>query len=514
MTTSSDARRTGVLAPIERIVDALVDPRRRERAAIVVLAAYALAWWCYAVIAKSSQDLHFDMGEMVAVSREHVLGTAKHPPMGAWLVGLWFGVFPLADWAYYLFAVLVATAGLWIAWRLAADYLDPDKRVIGLALLTLVPLYNFQALKFNANSVLIPLWALTTWLFLRSFETRNLGLAAFAGLAAAAAMLGKYWSIVLLAGLALAALADPRRAGYFRSGAPWVTVAFGAIALVPHTMWLVLNDFPPMHYSTASHALASRWDALLSSLTYLGGGLAYLAAPIVLVLLMRPSLSAIGDTLWPADLSRRTVLLAFALPLVLPIPLAVAASASIPPIWAMSAMTLVPVVLLSSPLFTVSRAATVRIVALAVVVPLLMIVASPLIAVDIHRNGLPNDAARYRLLAEAIDRAWRDTSSTPLRVVASNTNLVNGVLPYLPGRPSTYEMYVPTITPWVDDIRIAREGMAIVCRADDAPCNATAKTLADRFGGGRTVEVDLSRPYFGIAGPAVRYRILTLPPTR
>src|SRR5262245_11597960 len=113
MTASPAVPRTRLLAWFEPLVEALVDPRRRERTAIIVLAGYAVAWWCYAIIAKSSQDLHFDMGEMVAVSREHVLGTAKHPPLGAWLVGLWFGAFPLADWAYYLLSVLVATAGLW-----------------------------------------------------------------------------------------------------------------------------------------------------------------------------------------------------------------------------------------------------------------------------------------------------------------------------------------------------------------------------------------------------------------
>src|SRR4029078_4572397 len=160
----------------------------------------------------------------------------------SWLVGLWLAVFPLSDWAYYLFAMVVAAVGLWIAWRLSLDYLDGDKPAGGLALLTLVPLYNFHALKFNANTVLIPFWAATTWWFLRSFETRNLGYAALAGLAPAAAMLGKYCTVVLLAGLVIAVLADPRRGAYFRSAAPWVTVAFGAVALMPHLVWLVLND--------------------------------------------------------------------------------------------------------------------------------------------------------------------------------------------------------------------------------------------------------------------------------
>ena len=109
-------------------------------------------------------------------------GTPKHPPLGAWLVGAWFRVFPLADWAYYLFAMVLATLALWVAWRVSERYLDGEKRVVGLLLLTLMPFFNFHALKFNANTVLIPLWAATTWCFLRSYETRRARWAALAGL--------------------------------------------------------------------------------------------------------------------------------------------------------------------------------------------------------------------------------------------------------------------------------------------------------------------------------------------
>src|SRR5262249_30978387 len=155
---------------------------------------YAALWTLYGVLAKGSQDLHFDMGELVAWSRELAFGYPKHPPFAAWVVGAWFNVFPLTDWAYYLLAIVNATIGLWIAWTISARFLEGEKRVAGLALLSLVSFYNFLALKFNANSVLIPLWAATTWWFLISFETRNIGFAALAGLAAGAAMLGKYWS--------------------------------------------------------------------------------------------------------------------------------------------------------------------------------------------------------------------------------------------------------------------------------------------------------------------------------
>ena len=97
--------------------------------------------------------------------------------------------------------MLMPAIALWIVWRLSADYLDIEKRIFGLALLTLMPFFNFHALKFNVNTVLMPLWAATTFWFLRSYKTRNALYAALAGIGAAGCMLGKYWSVFLIAGL-------------------------------------------------------------------------------------------------------------------------------------------------------------------------------------------------------------------------------------------------------------------------------------------------------------------------
>jgi 4-amino-4-deoxy-L-arabinose transferase-like glycosyltransferase len=501
---------TRMLAPVERLLDALTDPARRERAAAWLLIGYGAVWSLYGVLAKGSQDIHFDMGEMVAWSREAGIGTPKHPPLAAWLVRVWFSTFPLADWSYYVFAMVLASFALWIAWRLFEPYLDGEKRVVGLVLLTFVPFFNFHALKYNANTVLVPLWALATWCFLRAFETRGALWAAFAGLAAAAAMLGKYWSIFLLAGLGLAALADPRRGAYFRSTAPYVTIAFGALALAPHVVWIAANDFAPFAYAVAAHP-ATRESAIMSGIGFLLGALGYFATPTILALAAaRSSLRAIVDTLWPAEPSRRLVLIAFVAPLVLPAVVAAAAKVEIVSIWAMGAATLLPVVLLSSPLVTVPRADAVRLLALALAFPILMVLAAPVIAIVIHREGVPHYATHYRLLAAAVDKIWREATDKPMRFVGSDTNVVNGVAFYLRDRPSTLEINEPRVTPWADEASVARAGIALVCPEPEAACmenlNARARGLPRHA-------VTLSRRHFGVADAAVRYVIVIVPPS-
>jgi hypothetical protein len=502
--------------PFERIFAALIDPAKSERTMLILLACYAAVWSLYGSIAKASQDLHFDIGEMFAWSHQIGLSAPTHPPLGAWLTRAWFAVMPRQDWAFYLFGIVLATAALWIAWRLAGRYLTPEKRVLGLALLTLLPFYNFHALKYNASSVLTPFWAATTWWFLLSFETRRAGFAALAGLAAGAAMLGKYWSIFLLAGLGLAALSDPRRGRYFRSSTPWLTIAAGAAVLAPHVFWIATHGFTTVDFAFTSHATTVA-HAAVGSLYFLLSVLGYIAVPIALsALASMPSLAAIKDTLWPAAggpavVTRRMILIAFAAPLILAALVAVVARADLDPLWSMSGMTLLPVVLFSSPLVHVRRATAVAILALAMIAPLAFLAASPVIALVIHRHGVTNYASHYRLIAQALEQAWRAQTDQPLRIIGGNRPVVDGSNFYFADPPATFVVTEPMRTPWVNEARIARDGIAVVCPRAEPPCVKELNALVANHDG-KTTDITLARRFFGSSDPPVDYQIAIIPP--
>jgi 4-amino-4-deoxy-L-arabinose transferase-like glycosyltransferase len=500
-----------VLGPLDRLAAALVDPSRRERTAVQLLIGYVAVWTLYGVLAKGSQDVHFDMGEAVAWSREPAFGYSKHPPLSAWVVRAWFTMFPLADWAYYLLAMVLAGLALWIAWMLSARWLEGEKRAAGLALLTLVPFFNFHALKFNANTVLIPLWAATTLWFLRSFEARDPLSAALAGVAAAAAMLGKYWSIVLLGGLAIAALGDPRRSAYFRSPAPWVTAAAGLLVLAPHVAWLFSHHFEPFGYAVGLHQAAGFSASAADATKFLVGAMAYVAVPVILgSIAMQPSLAALFDTLWPTSADRRFAAVAFWAPFAIAVSGALAAKMLITSLWTMSMFTLLPVVLMSSPRLVMPRKALVRLLAITTTFPIVMALAAPAVAFFIHRNGVPGHGSHYRLLAEAVEQAWRETSRAPLALVGSDVNLASGMAFYLPVRVTTLNVLDRRTSQAAD--RINEQGIALVCASEETDCMNAVAALASRLSRGKRSEIELARNYLGVAGKPERYSIITVPP--
>src|SRR2546425_13042651 len=118
------------------------------------------------------------MAEMVVWTREFALGYQKHPPLLAYILWGWFKIFPLADWAYLLLAVVTVSAGIFFAVGLCAEWIGREKLAAGPFLLAAIPLYNFLGLKFDQNSVLIPLWGLAMWAVVRALDTRHVAWAA------------------------------------------------------------------------------------------------------------------------------------------------------------------------------------------------------------------------------------------------------------------------------------------------------------------------------------------------
>lgn len=496
----------------ERIVEALVDPKRSNRTVFILLVGYAAVWCLYAVVAKSGQDIHFDMGEMFAWSQQAGLSTPKHPPLGGWLVRLWFDFFPRQDWAYYLFALTLPAIALWLSWLVSLRFMPRENCIFGLALLSLVPFYNLLAIKFNADSVLTPVWAFATYAFVRSYQTRSIGWSVLAGTAAAAGMLGKYWSIILLAGLGIAAFAGRQRPQYFASRAPLVTLAVGTVLITPHVVWLMANHFRTFGYATEMHS-TTLWPGVSSTVTFIFGGIAYALVPILIgVWLARPDRAAILGTLLPSDPDRRFILTAFGVPFLLACLIAITLEVGIHPIWAMPMLTLLPIVLWSSPRIRLTRNSLVCAVAVAIAYPLFMLAIAPTVAITAFGRGADNYGDQYSLLAHALQAAWARQTNIPLRVIGGPDAIVNSASFYFDRPPKTLVIYRPAQTPWVDEETVQKEGVAMVCPESVTPCINLLDTYAQHYHARVVEHLTLARCYCGTDGSRNRFEIAVILP--
>src|SRR5882724_11523074 len=239
---------SGPWAAVSRNIEKWFDAKAANRALWIFISLFVVIWTAFQIISYQSIDLRDDLTEIFAWSRHPSAGYYKHPPHAALMAAIWFAVFPVADWSYHLLAMLNSALGLIFVDLIARRYLDGDKRLLVLLLLLLTPFYQFHGQRFNPNQTLLSAWPIATYCFLRAFETRGPVWSAAAGAAAAFAMLGKYYSIFLIAGFLAAVLAHPGRWTYLKSSSPWISAIVGGGVLAPHIQWLFATGFTTFSY--------------------------------------------------------------------------------------------------------------------------------------------------------------------------------------------------------------------------------------------------------------------------
>lgn len=494
------------------LIAGLARPEPSHRMVAGILIAYWAIWTLYGVIAKSSQGIHPDMGEVAAWGWDLQWGTTKHPPFLPAVVRAWFTIFPVADWAFYLLAVGLAVVGIYFSWLTSGFLLRGPKRAAVPFLLMLVPFYNILALRLDHNVVLIPLWAITTYAFFRAYQTRSVAWSIATGIVAGIDVLAKYWSFFLLLGLIVAALSDRRRLQFLKSPAPWIMTAVSFGVVVPHLLWLEANGFVTFTY--ARHRLVETWPELISALgNYTFGTVAYVIVPLILLaVLVRPTKAALWDTLVPPDGDRRFAAVMFWTPLLAAIPFAIATSTGINGLWTMSEMSLLGAVLLSSPLIRLRGSSAAVIAMAAIATAACALVASPVVAAWKNYYGVEHHAAYTHRLAAEVSRIWRETTPLPLPYISSDAVIANSVAFYMDGHPVPLALY-PRTTPWTnttDDMR--KSGIAFICPVGDKICVLMRDGTEIHLTIDKRVAVTIVPHWLGFAGKPKTFAIDILVP--
>src|SRR6202165_6322357 len=81
------------------------DPTASLWLVIGFAAAHAVLWTLILINLKAAQDVHMDVAEAFAWGQKFQFGYGKHPPLAGWVAGVWFRIFPVANWATYALAM-------------------------------------------------------------------------------------------------------------------------------------------------------------------------------------------------------------------------------------------------------------------------------------------------------------------------------------------------------------------------------------------------------------------------
>jgi 4-amino-4-deoxy-L-arabinose transferase-like glycosyltransferase len=443
-----------------------------SRGILLLLATHVAVWTGFCLLYLAPSDLPNDMTEAFSWAQEMPLGTYKHPPFYAWVVHGWFSLFPTADWAFYLLSSVNAAIGLAAVWAIAGRYLAGPARLAAVLLLEALPFFTVESFNFNANSALLSLWPLVILAFLRSFERREILGAVALGLVAAAAMLSKYYSGLILACCLVAALAHPDRRRYFAGPAPYVALAVFAAAMLPHVLWHLHAAIGPIQYMASKGRSAAPRILAKAGLFVVGCIALHALLTAVLAWLWRRGRGAAPEDRPPLPSpGDRRMLAVFALgPFLLTVAIGVIFHVKIAIQFAIPIFSLSPLAAIVWLRLAVDRAALRRLTALAGGGAALLLVAAPVAGAWTLRHDIQQAAEPRRLAAERVTALWHQQVGTPLAIVAGTESYALGSTFYSPDHPTDFTAFARAYAPWIDAGRLRRGGLAVICLKSDDWC--------------------------------------------
>lgn len=449
-------------------------PRSFRSQVLILLALHVLVWTFVGVVGRSNLDIPGDMVEAYVWGQSLQWGYYKHPPLSAWIAGFWFKVIPESHAGYALLTSLNSAIGLAGIAFLARRLMPANWALLAVAAAALTPGITTMCMRFNANAVLLCTWPWAIALFVRLMQDGRRRDGVACGLVCALAMLGKYYSGVLLATLVITTLVVPEWRRRLITPAPWWAVATMLALLAPHAAWLVAQADGPLQYaqSAASHSGGSATSRALhfgvSQWVFLGLSFGLLA------------LALRGRLRWPALAAAVSSLLRpraeplywlAVLPIAITMLATVVTGARTASVWGLPIAACAVVLALDRArrhgveidLNRALRAMLAAWLAVLLLAPLMWLVAA-------RADTMAASAPRAELAA-AVEDAWREVADTPLPWISGTRELAASVAFYAPSHPQYWSLWgAARETPWANPGRIRDQGGAIVCARDDDPC--------------------------------------------
>lgn len=481
----------------------------------LLLVCFVAIWTLYLAIAYAGGGLHPDTLEAWSLGRSFAWGYHKHPPLMGWVTAAWTSVFPLSDWSLQLMAMANAGLALFFVDLVARQFVTGHKRVLVLLLLMLTPAYQFHAQRFNANAVLLATWPLATWCFLRAFETRSLFWAVAVGCTTALAMVGKYYSIFLVASFVFAAMAHPARRAYFTSASPWISVVIGLALLSPHIYWLATTGA-----STFAYALRHAGGDAASSLGEVKNFLLGLAAAMSVSAALWVLIAGMRLKQFPADFAAMSpglrLLFYVAIgTIVLPVLTSLAMGTDLPSLWALQGLFLFAVLVVCGARYPIERFYTVNVTVIAAGVALAaVLVVAPIHALYRNIHGYEEGRNFYIQAANELTREWRELTGEPLSGISGDDALAFATAFYSPDHPSYARPFEYQYSWGLPRKTTLDRGWAALCFRDQDSCGRWMAGVSLRAGTVVRREFTVQATLWGSPGLTRDVVVLMVPPRR
>ena len=457
------------------------------RRTLLYILAYCIVWWGIFATTRHYLD-GADMVENYAWGMEWQWGTNKHPPLFGWTTAAWFRLFPVSDGAYYLLNQVNLALALGLLALAMKRILTWDKVLLAVVLTTLGTHFGPDSgFKYNANTALLPFVAGFVWSLLHALERGRARWFILAGVFAAAALLTKYYALVLFAAIGLAILITLRPPLAMLIKGTTVAAATALLLVTPHIVWSIRHGWPSLHYMHAAHEAMDESDDFKAYVVALVGVLGFSGVALLAWAgsLVRLPAAQLGNASRPPRLGLGILVLSAALTVLAALMQGITPVSS----WLIPALLFLGWALVDlTPARLDSGILARRIYRFGLAYLLLAIVAAAIW--DRQYRAYPARPA-YALpqsIAEDVTRLYRDAYAQPIKYAGGTFPLPYVLSFYSPDHPHGlygFDLAGSDLaqSPWIDARALKAGNKVAVCgtlrfgTTDDLDCPATARAL-------------------------------------
>ena len=236
---------------------------------ILFLFGHLFIWTLIPAI--SNTNLPLDTIEHLAWATDLKFGYNKHPPLVAWVPGVFYQIFGNQDWAYYLLSQIFVVSAFFIIFKFSEDFFkNKIFSLVSVLLLEGIYFYNYTTPEFNVNVCQLPFWALTVYYCWHGLKQNDITSWLLFGLFAGLGVLSKYLFIYLLVAIDIFFIyLIINKKFNFKC---LVSLISFFIVLMPHLIWLIDNNYVTFNYAFSRTGLeqAQFLDHIYNPVVFLG----------------------------------------------------------------------------------------------------------------------------------------------------------------------------------------------------------------------------------------------------
>ena len=255
---------------------------------IMLILGYILLW---AVIPSLFlQGMFTDSADNISwttIPLVDLLGTFKHPALGAWVLKFALKITPTSLSAILLLSASCILITYFYIYKLGREFLPKEKVLFAILFTSTLYYLNVRSLQYNQNIIMLPFWSAAVFYTYKSINTNLRKYWVYLGIVCGLGMLAKYEIAVIILVLAIYLIFNYKKS---YNANPLIAAAIGLFIFSPNLVWLIQHDFLPINYMGMRADIdapdGNNWLMhLINSLNYFKDQIGLLIYPIILAAL-------------------------------------------------------------------------------------------------------------------------------------------------------------------------------------------------------------------------------------